>query len=409
MSEMTATRMRLATLAGVLIWLGAAWLLWRTEVPDLDLDPGGLLPADAEAETYAAAQRRLWILRVVLQLATAVALVWSAPRLAARLPGRKPVRSLLMLLGTFAALWLVAVPVRLLSHRLRREYDLSEQGYLAFLVSPWAERLGSLVAALAGLAVAVALARRFGDRWWIPGGAALAALGTAVVLLQPLVLAPRLEPLRDARLESQIGVLAAAQGLDQPPVEVRRMRDRTRAGNAEVAGIGPTRRVVLWDTILEPPFGRDEVVHISAHELAHVSRRHLWKGLAWFCLLALPIAYVLARAARRFGGPQEPAAVPALVLAALLIQLALTPAVNELSRRYEAEADWIALETARDPEAALALFRHFVERNRTDPDPPTWSYLLLSTHPSLEERAAMAQAWRARVSSRGAAASPGGS
>jgi Zn-dependent protease with chaperone function len=409
MSEMTATRMRLATLAGVVFWLGAAWLLWRTQVPDLHLDTAALLPTDDEAENYAAAQRRLWALRVALQLAVAVALVWSAPRLAARLPGSTLVRSLLMLLATLVALWLVAVPVRLLSHRLRREYDLSEQGYLAFLVSPWAERLGSLAAAVAGLAAAVALARRFGDRWWIPGGAALAALGTAVVLLQPLVLAPRLEPLREERLENEIGALAAAQGLDPPPVEVRRMRDRTRAGNAEVAGIGPTRRVVLWDTILEPPFGRDEVVHISAHELAHVSRHHIWKGLAWFCLLALPIAFVLARAARRFGGPQEPVAVPALVLAAMLIQLALAPAVNELSRRYEAEADWVALETARDPEAALALFRHFVERNRTDPDPPTWSYLLLSTHPSLEERAAMVQAWRARVSSRAAAESRGGS
>jgi STE24 endopeptidase len=392
MSEMTATRIRPATLAAALLWLVAAWLLWRTEVPDLDLRPGGLVPSDPDAEDYARGQRLVWLVRVGVQLALLV----FAVRWARRLRGGGLRRSLAVLLAVLAALWLVALPVRLVSHRLRREYDLSEQSYLDFVLAPWLALLGSAVVACLGLAVAVWLGRRYGPRWWITGGVALALLGTAVVLLQPLVLVPRLDPLRDEQLESAIGALAERQGLEPPPLEVRKVSDRTRAASAEVAGIGPTRRVVLWDTLLLPPFSEDEVHHVAAHELAHVSRAHLWKGLAWFGLLALPIAWVLARVASRYGGIEQPAAVPALVLAAFVIQLALLPGVNELSRRYEAEADWVALETARDPDAARAVYRHFVERNRSDPDPPTWSYVLRSTHPSLEERAAMAEAWRAR-------------
>jgi Zn-dependent protease with chaperone function len=395
MSEMTATRIRAATLAAALalLWLVAAWLLWRTDVPDLDLRPGGLVPSDPDAEDYARGQRLVWLVRVGVQLALLVVAV----RLARRVRGGGLRRSLAVLLAVLAALWLVALPVRLVSHRLRREYDLSEQSYLDFVLAPWLGLLASAVVACLGLAVAVWLARRYGTRWWIAGGVALALLGTAVVLLQPLVLVPRLDPLRDEQLETAIGALAERQGLEPPPpLEVRKVSDRTRAASAEVAGIGPTRRVVLWDTLLRPPFSEAEVHHVAAHELAHVSRAHLWKGLGWFCLLALPIAWVLARVAARSGGIQRPVAVPSLVLAAFVIQLALLPVVNELSRRYEAEADWVALETARDPDAALAVYRHFVERNRSDPDPPTWSYVLRSTHPSLEERAAMAEAWRAR-------------
>jgi STE24 endopeptidase len=67
-----------------------------------------------------------------------------------------------------------------------------------------------------------------------------------------------------------------------------------------------------------------------------------------------------------------------------------------VSRRYEAEADWLALTATRDPEAAIGLEQGFVVTAIGDPDPPAWVTLWLGTHPTAMERIAMAEAFAAR-------------
>ncbi|MGH3052032.1 MAG: M48 family metalloprotease, partial [Gaiellaceae bacterium] len=166
--------------------------------------------------------------------------------------------------------------------------------------------------------------------------------------------------------------------------------------NAYVAGIGPSKRVVLYDTILDGSFSRGELLSVSAHELAHVARSHLWKGLAWFALLAIPGVFVVAWVTQRRGGLEDPALVPLALLVALLFSLATLPFQNLVSRRYEREADWLALVATRDPDSAISLDRTLVLRALGDPDPPGWLVVLLSTHPPAMERIAMAEAFKTR-------------
>ena len=375
--------------ATLVVWIAAAALLWRTEVPsDLDLPEVGARQVFSaahleEAGGYARGHRLLWIGSTLASLTVLVLLVRRPPR------GRPVV----VLLACLAALWLVRLPFGLAAHWWRRRHHISAQGYLDWLVSPWLEVLGGLAAAVVALLVAIALERRLGRRWWLAGGPALALLGAAVILVQPLLWAPRLEPLRDPGLAADITALADELGVDVDRVEVKHASDRTLRANAEVAGIGPTRRVVLWDTLLDGRFERGEIRWVAAHELAHVGRRHLWKGLAWFALLALPIAWVVARATDRRGGIGRPAAVPVAVLTVVVIELALLPFANAVSRRYEAEADWLALAATQDPASARSLLIAFSHTGLTDPDPPRWSRVLLSTHPTLLERIAMTRAW----------------
>ena len=92
----------------------------------------------------------------------------------------------------------------------------------------------------------------------------------------------------------------------------------------------------------------------------------------------------------------EPAAVPLALLVVAVLQLAAAPAQNLVSRRMEAEADWKALQTTRDPAAARGLFRELAATSLGDPSPPGWSQLLFGTHPTLADRVAMAEAWQAR-------------
>jgi STE24 endopeptidase len=402
---MTATRtLRIFALAaGTALWFVAASLLWRTEVPaDLrlpDLSPGKEFSSAQIAETadYARVLRWLWLGSTLAQLAALGVLTWRAPRLAARL-SRLPIHAAFpLLVVALASLWLVRLPFAATAHWWRRGHDISRQGYLDWLTAPWLELLTTAALLWFGLLIAMTLARRLGPRWWIAGGPLLALLGAGVILAQPLVLAPRLDPLEDRRLTTDVQTLARGLGVGAVKVEVKDASERTTTPNAEVAGIGPTRRVVLWDTLLDGRFTRGEIRFIAAHELGHVARRHLWKGLGWFALLALPCMYVLAQVTRRRGGITEPAAVPLAVLTVVVLQLALLPATNAVSRRYEAEADWVALEATEDPAAARRMLRRFSETSLSQPEPPPWAYALRSTHPSLLERLAMVDAWMART------------
>ena len=369
------------------MWVAAAWLLWRTQVP------AGLATADVEvrapaAEGYAHVARLLWVGRTLTELALLGWLAALGPRLAGRLR-----YGVVVLLCVLAALWLVRLPWGAAAHWWRRRHGLSTQGYGAWVVDPWLELLAFAVIASAVLAAAMLLARRLGRRWWLAGGPLLAAAGAGAVLLQPIVLEPRLEPLRDPALAAEIRELGTRLGVRHlGGVAVRDAAERTTRINAEVSGYGPTRRVILWDTLLDGRVTEGEIRFLAAHELAHVVRRHVWKGVAWFALLSLPIAFAIAEATRRQGGLGRARAVPLAVLAAVAVQLALMPFANAVSRRYEAEADWVALRATRDPAAAELLLRRFSSRNLADPSPPAWARALLSTHPSLERRIALIQA-----------------
>ena len=148
------------------------------------------------------------------------------------------------------------------------------------------------------------------------------------------------------------------------------MSGTTSQANAYAVGFGPSRRVVLWSTMLDGTFSDAEVRVVLAHEIGHHSSKHIPKGIAWFALFALPGAWVLMRATRRRGGMGEAAAIPLALLVVAALQLALSPAQSWISRRMEAEADWKALQTTRDPAAARGLFVGFSERRSRIPTRP---------------------------------------
>jgi STE24 endopeptidase len=396
---MTAIRKGLAILALFTAWFAAAALLWRTSVPDgldlPDLDARDFFSARElrRHERYEGFLRGLFFPAVLVQVAALAGLVLAAPRIVRRLPFRPLVQGVVLALVGVACLSLARLPVGVTAHWWRRRYGIARQGYLEWLVDPWLELAAEGALTCAAAALAMVLAARLGPRWWLAGAPVVAALAAAVVIAQPLLLEPRVEPLRNARLEADIRGLAARAGVGSVDVVVRDASTRTRAGNAEVYGLGPTRRVVLWDTLLDGRFSPDAIRAIVAHELAHVARDHVWKGLGWVCLLALPATFAIAQAARLRGGLARPEAVPLALLTVFCLELLLLPATNAVSRRYEAEADWVALEATRDAPAARRLTLRLVRASLADPDPPTWAYVLRRTHPTAVQRLAMTLAW----------------
>jgi STE24 endopeptidase len=151
--------------------------------------------------------------------------------------------------------------------------------------------------------------------------------------------------------------------------------------------------VVLWDTLIRR-FSPPEVRVVLAHEFAHLARHHLWKLFAWMALLGVPIAFLVALATRRRGGLYEPAAVPLAIFVVAALLLVTLPLQNAFSRRLEAEADWVALQTTRDPAAMTDLFRRLGRLSKAQPDPPGWDEVMFGDHPSIIKRIEMAQAWK---------------
>ena len=398
---MTATRMARAagTLIVVAAWLVAAALLWRTHVPsDLRLPK-----LDARAIFGAATLRRAgrydsfvrgdWLAEQVALLVLLAAFALFGPRLAARLRGGALVRGAQLAVVAWALVWIVRFPFGLAQEWWDRRYGISRQGYGAWLVARLPSPVGLGVVVLA-VAAAMLLARRLGRRWWLAAAPLLAVVGLVVALVQPL-LGPRLHPLRNRVLVAETRAAGVEAGVD-------RVAKKTRAANAEAVGIGPTRRIVFDDTLLAA-FGPRALRFVGAHEVAHHTRRHVWKGVAWFALFALPCAFVLGWATDRAGGLARPQAVPALLLAAFCLQLASIPIGGTIARRYEAEADWTALERTHDPTGARQLFAGFARVNLEDPTPPWWSRVLLDDHPSLLQRVELVTA---EAGSRGGSGSP---
>jgi STE24 endopeptidase len=399
-------RGRIVAVTATITLLAAVWFLaarwgWKTTVPDVELPhlrPSDYFRASAlqRSADYSRVAEVLWALSQLIGLAVIAAVALRARTLAPRIGiGRIGTGIVLGALVATASAF-AALPLGLLSTWWDRRNGLTKHGYARVVAGVWTTAIGeTLLLALLGVVV-IGFAAWLGRLWWVGAGIVLVAVMAVVSFAAPYVLVLGTKPLQRAALRDDVRELERATGTLGTPVRVETVSDTTRQANAFSVGFGPSRRVVLWDTILR--FPRREVRVVTAHELGHVARGHVLKGVLWFALFVLPLLALLAELMRRRGGLADPSRFPLALLVAALLALAVTPAANVVSRRYEAEADWIALRTTRDPSGARRLFERFATSSLAQPNPPTWVYLMLEDHPTLMQRIAMVRAWAARGS-----------
>jgi STE24 endopeptidase len=379
-------------------WVAVAWTLYQTVIPDdLSLphvDSGAVFGRNLvdEAERYERFLQADWALSQVVLFAT-LALYARYGLRYARESAAGPIGTgmLLGMLG-LAIVWLARLPFSVAALWWERRHDVSEVGYLEYVFGDWLALGGTFLSVCLALLIVMALARWLGSWWWIPGVGVFTAIVTLFVFVGPY-LVTGLDPVRDPELAATYERYERAQRVDDIPLRVEEVSGDTSQANAYAFGMGPSARIVLWDTLLDGRFTDGEVHVVLAHELGHHSSDHIPEAIGWFALFALPGTFVLMVATRRRGGMGEPAAVPLALIVTAVFQLVATPAQNVVSRNMEREADWKALETTRDPASARGLFREFAKTSLGDPSPPTWAYVLLDTHPTLAQRVAMANAW----------------
>jgi STE24 endopeptidase len=369
----------------------AAGLLRPRDRPvPVDVAPRDYFSA-AQLETarrFARGQRRLYLARTAVQLGA----LGLATRRMPRLGARRPVAGGAATAAALAAgLTAATLPISALSRRRSRAVGLVTQGWGGWAVDVAKSTAIEAVIAAGGGALLVGGVRRLGPRWWLPGAGVVVGFGALGSTIAPVLLDPvfnRFTPLPDGRLRSEVLSLAERAGVHVGEVFDIDASRRTTAANAYVTGLGPTKRVVLFDTLVRD-FSPAEVRLVVAHELGHQRFRDVRRGLLFLAAVAPLSTLAVARAGARLvpaGEEQGPAIVPATALAAALLGPALTIASNRLSRAVEVRADRFAVELTGDPGVLVDFHRRIAVQNVADPDPPRWVRILMGTHPSTVER-----------------------
>lgn len=288
----------------------------------------------------------------------------------------------------------------------QHHYGLSNQGLGAW-AGDWVK---GVVLSAAGLAAVLwipyFLLQRSPRRWWLYAGLASLPLSTVLLVITPVWIDPlfdQYEPMENMVLESRILALAGRAGIGSSRVYQVNKSSDTKQVNAYVTGVGTTKRIVLWDTLLKK-LDEDEILFVTAHEMGHFVLRHtlyLIAGTGILVTLSLYLVHRLARrvierCARRFGFDHlsDVASFPLLLLLGNVASFLLAPIVLGFSRHQEHEADRFALEITRDNHAGGSAFVVLQQENLAVPRPGRLYVLWRSSHPPLAERVAFANSYR---------------
>ncbi len=385
--------------------VAGALALWPTTVPDdlrlprLDLRDVFGASELRDAERFESFLRWNSLLSIVVALVVLGLYARYGGRFA-RESAAGPVGTGMMLgmLG-LGILWISQIPFGLAEIWWARRHDAAEVGYVEWLLGYWLGLAGEFGFICLALAIVMGFAQVLRDRWWVAGAPTFVGLYVLFAFSLPWLVFDD-APLRDRELQATARRYAREEGTQPIPVRVEQVSSYTDSPNAYAAGMDASRHIFIWDTLLDGRFSDDEVHVVLAHEIAHHAREHIWKSIGWYALFAVPGTYLIALATRRRGSLAEAQAVPLALFVFVALNVAAQPLTNVVSRRFEAEADWVALETTEDPDAARALFRDFTRFAHADPAPPEWATLLFDNHPTMLDRIRMAEAWRARSEGR---------
>jgi STE24 endopeptidase len=416
-SVLARLRLPVAIVTALVVAEAAVFLMRpRDRLEPVDVAPQRYFSAAEleRADSYRSGQLWLYGARLAAELGLLVYVVRRPPRRLQRAFRHPVLAGAATAAALSVALTVVALPVRAIARERAKDVGLVTQS--------WAGWAGDVVKSTAIDAVLVGAGgglllvgmRRFGRHWWAPAAAVVVAFGVVFTYAGPIVLDPlfnRFEPLPQGELRSDVLALARRAGVKVGEVYVMDASRRTTAVNAYVAGLGTTKRVVLYDTLLRD-FSPGEVRVVVAHELGHVHYHDVPRGLLYLAIVAPFGMFAAARLGERLAPRKSlglPAAIPATILAISVMAPAVTIVSNQLSRDVEARADRFAMELTGDSKDLIGFQRRVAIQNVSDPAPPEWVSFLLGTHPTAMQRIGQALAFSRAAREAGDAGTPAGS
>lgn len=238
--------------------------------------------------------------------------------------------------------------------------------------------------------------------WWIYAGVTYFFLNLLLHYIFPVLIFPffyKVVPYRDAKMKRRLIKMAARFGKRIDNVFVAKESEKSRKANAMFSGIGPTKRIILFDNLLKY-FRKDEVETVIGHELGHYvnkdSLRYLFIDSVKIFPALLIIDYVLRSSIGLFGitALNDIASLPLFLLAYNIIELIIMPVYNTYSRHREGLADLFALKVSNKPRAQESTEKRLADLDLVDDRPHPLVEFILFTHPAPWRRIRMCQEWK---------------
>ncbi|MBI2675596.1 MAG: M48 family metallopeptidase [Candidatus Aenigmarchaeota archaeon] len=237
--------------------------------------------------------------------------------------------------------------------------------------------------------------------WWIYASVFSLAIYLFLDFIYPVVIFPffyKTRAYRDMKQIKRLKEMALRAGVKVSRVLVAMESEKSKKANAMFAGFGETKRIVLFDTLLES-FTPDEIETVVAHELAHYANRDIYRFFLLEAAKTFVSFYLIYLVLQSAAGDAIPSAghlsgMPLFMLAFSVIELFAMPAVNTYSRRRESEADRFSLEVCQKPDAQISSEKRLADMNLSDDRPHPAVEFLLYTHPAAWRRVKMAEDFR---------------
>lgn len=299
---------------------------------------------------------------------------------------------LLFFLSLWLALRLLNLPFRIYGgYYWQHHWGFSTQTFGAWWADYFKAAGIDLLLSAAGVFVFFWIMSRWPTMWWMAGACFISAWFIIQSFLWPVVVSPlfnRFTPAKDPAVVNMVNTLSANAGLSVDQVLVMDASRRTTRANAYFTGLGRTKRIVLYDTLLEK-YPLDQVEAVVAHEMAHWRKGHIVRGLVWGMLgssVLWAFLYVLLGLTLPAAGRYPPHTWAVALLFALLVFFVSSPLQNYLSRGMEAEADRLAVELTGYAPAAVRLEVELSAKNLSDVSPPAFIRWFSYSHPPVLER-----------------------
>lgn len=293
---------------------------------------------------------------------------------------------------------LIEMPLDWYKHLVDVNYGVSNMTSGAWLQDHLISRGVDTVLTIPVLWLAWLFMKKSPRRWWFWMWLVTIPLTAFVIILQPIVIDPlynEFRPLQNQELKAKILDLAHEAHIPSDDVYEVDMSKKTNALNAYVNGIGPSARIVLWDTTLQK-LSDDEILFIMGHEMGHYVKHHILWGFAATVAGTLAMLYLIAvsfhRLIRWMGEPwfiqhvHDLSAVPLGLLLVSVITFASSPLENLVERSYESSADAYAVQMTENPESGIRSFQKLARLSLSDPNPSEIVKFFLFTHPTISER-----------------------
>jgi STE24 endopeptidase len=366
--------------------------------------------ATAVAMQYYKIGNLIWICAQLLPIAFFLVLLFTGASARIQAWANKRTKSWLAEVVTYCVLlaliaFVVSLPFSYLtSYVVQHHFGLSNETF-----GMWIGDLvkGSAITLIIGTACTVviyALIKKSPKRWWMYGSLLTIPFIVLAQLITPIWIEPLFHnfgPMKDKGLEKEILALAEKAGISGSRVYEVDMSQETKMLNAYVTGFGSSKRIVLWDTIIEK-LSTDQLLFVMAHEMGHYVLHHVEKEMLWQFGLSVLTFYVLSFAPWflkrykkqwRIGALKEIGSLPLLLLMVQIVGLVTLPLMNGVSRYYEHQADEFGLEMTQNKKAAAEAFVKLQQQNLGNPNPGKLYIFMRATHPPLGQRITFCNEW----------------